>query len=62
MRALSSSEWDAQAIDDVMPAFADEAVQRFEIFAHALGLLRHRVHQPDATLVDDAVEGRDLLA
>ena len=53
---------DAQAIDDVMPALADEAIQRFEIFAHALGLLRHGVHEAHAALVDDAVEGRDLLA
>ena len=45
-----------------MPAFADETIQRFEIFAHALGLLRHGVHEPGAALVDDAVEGRDLLA
>ena len=51
----------AQAIDDVMPAFADKAVQRLEILAHVLGLLRHRVHKAHATIIDDAVEGRDLV-
>jgi hypothetical protein len=51
-----------QAINDVMPAFADETIQRLEIFAHALGLLRHGLDEGDAAVVDEAVEGRDPLA
>ena len=45
-----------------MPAFADETIERLEIFAHALGLLRHGLHESDAAVVDDLVEGRDPLA
>ncbi len=52
----------AYAIDDAVPAFAYESIQRFEIFAHALGLMRHSVHETDAALTDDFVEGRDLFA
>ena len=51
-----------QAIDDAMPAFADETIQGLEMVAHALGLLRHRFHEADAALVDDMVKGRDPLA
>ncbi len=52
----------SQAVDHAMPAFADETIQRLEIFAHALGLLRHGLHEADGALVDDIVKGRDPLA
>ena len=51
-----------QSVDDVMPAFADEAIQRLEIFAHPFRLLRHRLHEPNAAVVHENVEGRDPLA
>ena len=52
----------AYAIDDAMPAFAHESIERFEIIAHALGLVRNSVHEADAALTDDFVESRDLFA
>ncbi len=51
-----------EAIDDVMTAFADELIQRLEIFAHALSLLRNGLHESHAAVVDDLVEGCDPLA
>ena len=51
-----------QAVDDAMPALADETIQRLEIFAHPLGLLRHGLHEADAAVVDDVVKGCDPLA
>ena len=51
-----------QPIDDVMTAFADELIQRLEIFAHALCLLRHGLHEAHPAMVNDEVEGRNPLA
>ena len=52
----------SQAIDDAMPAFAHETIQRLEMLAHLLRLLRHGVDEDDRALVDDMVERRDPLA
>ena len=52
----------SQAVYNVMPALADEAIQRLQIFAHALGLLRHSLHEANGALVDDMVKGGDPLA
>ena len=52
----------SQPVDDIIPALADETIQRLQIFAHALGLLRHGLHEANGALVDDMVKGGDPLA
>src|ERR1700722_15029017 len=51
-----------KTVYDVVPAFTDKTIQRLEIFAHALGLLRYGLHEANGALVDDMVKGGDPLA
>ena len=49
-------------VGHAVSVFADQVVERFQIVAHASGLLGQRLDQPAAALADDGVEGRHLRA